>query len=111
MASDKRWSTSAGWAASSLAAFHPHMILAEARSLLPRRVSRRPSNVTTGVIAGPRCAVGSIGLLLKGSKPAAVAADAPRFPVWTVVYQQAQRWFLAGVFEEVAHDLPIISGS
>ncbi len=30
------------------------------------------------------------------------------FPDWTVVYQQARRWFEAGVFEEVAHDLRII---
>lgn len=30
------------------------------------------------------------------------------FPDWTVVYQQALRWFRAGVFEEVAHDLRII---
>ena len=27
------------------------------------------------------------------------------FPPWTAVYQQARRWFQAGVFEEVAHDL------
>jgi transposase len=30
------------------------------------------------------------------------------FPDWTVVYQQARRWFDAGVFEEVAHDLRVI---
>ena len=30
------------------------------------------------------------------------------FPDWTVVYQQARRWFEAGVFEEVAHDLRVI---
>jgi transposase len=30
------------------------------------------------------------------------------FPGWTVVYQQARRWFDAGVFEEVAHDLRVI---
>ena len=29
-------------------------------------------------------------------------------PEWTVVYQQARRWFDAGVFEEVAHDLRVI---
>jgi len=29
-------------------------------------------------------------------------------PAWTVVYQQAHRWFGAGVFEEVAHDLRVI---
>ena len=28
------------------------------------------------------------------------------FPNWTVVYQQARRWFEAGVFEDVAHDRP-----
>jgi transposase len=26
-------------------------------------------------------------------------------PPWTVVYQQTQRWFRAGCFEEIAHDL------
>jgi len=30
------------------------------------------------------------------------------FPAWHVVYQQARRWFDAGVFEEVAHDLRVI---
>ena len=30
------------------------------------------------------------------------------FPDWTVVYQQALRWFRAGVFEDVAHDLRVI---
>jgi len=30
------------------------------------------------------------------------------FPPWTAVYQQARRWFAAGVFEEVAHDLRMI---
>ena len=29
-------------------------------------------------------------------------------PDWTVAYQQARRWFQAGVFEEVAHDLRMI---
>lgn len=29
-------------------------------------------------------------------------------PDWTVAYQQARRWFRAGVFEEVAHDLRMI---
>lgn len=29
-------------------------------------------------------------------------------PEWTVVYQQAQRWFRAGAFEAVAHDLRVI---
>src|SRR5262249_34335981 len=29
------------------------------------------------------------------------------FPDWTVAYQQARRWFQAGVFEEIAHDLRI----
>ena len=30
------------------------------------------------------------------------------FPPWTAVYQQARRWFRAGVFEEIAHDLRMI---
>ena len=30
------------------------------------------------------------------------------FPPWTAVYQQARRWFQAGVFETLAHDLRII---
>src|SRR5215211_6662698 len=30
------------------------------------------------------------------------------FPPWTAAYQQARRWFRAGVFEEVAHDLRMI---
>lgn len=30
------------------------------------------------------------------------------FPPWTAVYQQAQRWFQAKVFETIAHDLRII---
>jgi transposase len=30
------------------------------------------------------------------------------FPPWTAVYQQARRWFAAGVFEDVAHDLRMI---
>jgi transposase len=29
-------------------------------------------------------------------------------PDWTVAYQQARRWFQAGVFEEIAHDLRMI---
>ena len=29
-------------------------------------------------------------------------------PGWTVVYQQARRWFQAGAFEAVAHDLRVI---
>src|SRR6476661_2058725 len=29
-------------------------------------------------------------------------------PDWTVAYQQARRWFRAGVFEEIAHDLRMI---
>jgi transposase len=31
------------------------------------------------------------------------------FPPWTAVYQQARRWFQAGVFEAIAHDLRIIA--
>jgi transposase len=31
------------------------------------------------------------------------------FPPWTAVYQQARRWFQAGVFETMAHDLRIIA--
>jgi len=31
------------------------------------------------------------------------------FPPWTAVYQQARRWFHAGVFETIAHDLRIIA--
>ena len=31
------------------------------------------------------------------------------FPDWTVVYQQVRRWMEAGVFEQAAHDLRIIS--
>lgn len=30
------------------------------------------------------------------------------FPPWTAVYQQAQRWMLAGVFEAVTHELRVI---
>ena len=30
------------------------------------------------------------------------------FPPWSAVYQQARRWFQAGVFETLAHDLRII---
>lgn len=30
------------------------------------------------------------------------------FPPWPVVYQQAQRWIKAGVFEQMAHDLRVI---
>ncbi|MES2792884.1 MAG: transposase [Planctomycetota bacterium] len=30
------------------------------------------------------------------------------FPPWTAAYQQARRWFHAGVFETIAHDLRII---
>lgn len=30
------------------------------------------------------------------------------FPPWSAVYQQARRWFQAGVFETIAHDLRII---
>ncbi|MDA0831944.1 MAG: IS5 family transposase [Planctomycetota bacterium] len=30
------------------------------------------------------------------------------FPPWTAVYQQARRWFHAGVLETIAHDLRII---
>lgn len=30
------------------------------------------------------------------------------FPPWSAVYQQARRWFHAGVFETIAHDLRII---
>ena len=29
-------------------------------------------------------------------------------PPWTVVYQQARRWFQAGVFEDVTHELRVI---
>src|SRR5436305_2109509 len=29
-------------------------------------------------------------------------------PPWTAVYQQARRWLLAGVFEEITHDLRMI---
>jgi transposase len=29
-------------------------------------------------------------------------------PDWTVAYQQARRWFLARVFEQIAHDLRVI---
>lgn len=31
------------------------------------------------------------------------------FPPWSAVYQQMRRWFQAGVFETVAHDLRIIA--
>ena len=30
------------------------------------------------------------------------------FPPWAVVYQQAQRWIQAGVFEAIAHDLRVL---
>jgi transposase len=30
------------------------------------------------------------------------------FPPWTAVYQQAQRWIQAGVFEPITHDLRVI---
>ena len=30
------------------------------------------------------------------------------FPPWAAVYQQAQRWIRAGVFEQVAHDLRVL---
>lgn len=30
------------------------------------------------------------------------------FPAWSAVYQQARRWFQAGTFETIAHDLRII---
>src|SRR5437868_1011463 len=30
------------------------------------------------------------------------------FPPWTAVYQQAQRWMHAGVFEAVTHELRVI---
>jgi transposase len=30
------------------------------------------------------------------------------FPPWAAVYQQAQRWINAGVFEQVAHDLRVL---
>jgi transposase len=30
------------------------------------------------------------------------------FPPWSAVYQQARRWFQAGVFEAIAHDLRVI---
>jgi transposase len=30
------------------------------------------------------------------------------FPPWSAVYQQARRWFQAGVFESIAHDLRVI---
>ena len=30
------------------------------------------------------------------------------FPPWTAVYQQARRWFDAGVFEAVTHELRVI---
>jgi len=29
-------------------------------------------------------------------------------PPWTAVYQQAQRWFQAGVFEAITHELRVI---
>src|SRR5262245_35687011 len=31
------------------------------------------------------------------------------FPPWSAVYQQMRRWFYAGVFETIAHDLRIIA--
>lgn len=31
------------------------------------------------------------------------------FPPWTAVYQQARRWLQAGVFEQITHDLRVIS--
>ena len=31
------------------------------------------------------------------------------FPPWSAVYQQARRWFQAGVFEAIAHDLRVVS--
>jgi transposase len=31
------------------------------------------------------------------------------FPPWSAVYQQARRWFHAGVFETIAHDLRIVA--
>lgn len=31
------------------------------------------------------------------------------FPPWTAVYQQARRWIAAGVFEEITHDLRMIT--
>ena len=31
------------------------------------------------------------------------------FPEWTVVYRQVRRWMDAGLFEQAAHDLRIIS--
>lgn len=30
------------------------------------------------------------------------------FPPWAAVYQQAQRWIAAGVFEQIAHDLRVL---
>jgi transposase len=30
------------------------------------------------------------------------------FPPWAAVYQQAQRWIRAGVFEQIAHDLRVL---
>ena len=30
------------------------------------------------------------------------------FPPWAAVYQQAQRWIKAGVFEQIAHDLRVL---
>jgi transposase len=30
------------------------------------------------------------------------------FPPWEAVYQQTQRWFAAGVFEAVVHDLRVL---
>jgi transposase len=30
------------------------------------------------------------------------------FPTWTAVYQQAQRWIDAGVFETITHELRVI---
>src|SRR6516165_627947 len=31
------------------------------------------------------------------------------FPPWTAVYQQARRWLQAGVFEQITHDLRVIT--
>jgi hypothetical protein len=30
------------------------------------------------------------------------------FPPWAVVYQQAQRWIAAGVFEALVHQLQVV---
>lgn len=43
--------------------------------------------------------------------PALVREDAPQrehgLPPWEAIYQQTQRWIIAGVFEEMVHDLHV----